>query len=303
MESTELTITSGAIPSIAESTWTREQIDLIKSTVAKGATDNELQLFLYVAKRSGLDPMAKQIHAVKRWNRAENRETMAIQTGIDGYRLIAARTEQHMGTDDATFDSETEDHPNKASVTVYRRVQGEKVAFVASARWSEYVQTVKDGSPNSFWQRMPFGMLGKCAEALALRKAFPAELSGVYTHEEMGQADNDPRPHPVAPPRLQELPQPVTPPKPEQPQAKPSPLITAPQRARLFAICKEAGISTDDFRIYLQLKHSLEHTSDISKALYDQVCTAIENGTVASWLLSQGETETQAPAMEEAAHV
>ena len=115
-------------------------------------------------------------------------------------------------------------------------------------------------------------------------------------------ADEEDEPD-VAPPPAQTKPQQATQPpapKSEQSQTKAGPLITAPQRGRLFAICKSAGVTADDFRVYLQLQYGLEHTSDISKAVYDQVCNEIENGAVTSWLLSQGEAETQA--QEEAAH-
>lgn len=114
---------------------------------------------------------------------------MAFQTGIDGFRLVAARTGLHAGTDEAVFE-ERDGNPVKATVTVWKIVAGTRVPFTATARWIEYVQTKKDGSATHMWNKMKFTMLGKCAEALALRKAFPADLSGIYAHEEMAQADN-----------------------------------------------------------------------------------------------------------------
>jgi phage recombination protein Bet len=173
--------------------WSREDVDLIKNTVARGATDHELKLFLTVAKRSGLDPFSKQIHFVKRkiWNSAKKGydEVGTIQTGIDGYRAIGEQTGTLAGIDDAVFDDESGTHPQKASVTVYRFLTGQRVAFTASARWSEYAATDREGNPAAMWKKMPYLMLAKCAEALALRKAFPNDLSGLYTSEEMQQAD------------------------------------------------------------------------------------------------------------------
>lgn len=172
---------------------TREKVELIKQTVAKGATDLELDLFLHACKRTGLDPLMKQIYAIKRWNSAEKKEVLSFQTGIDGYRLIADRTGKYAGSDEPTYEIGSDGFPDVASVTVTKLVDGVPCKFAAAARWNEYVQTTKEGQPTSMWKKMPFLMLGKCAEALALRKAFPAELSGVYTHEEMMQADTEPR--------------------------------------------------------------------------------------------------------------
>lgn len=168
--------------------YTAEQVDLIKQTVAAGTTDLELQLFLEVAKSSGLNPFQRQIYAVMRWDARTKKEKMVIQTGIDGYRLIATRTGAHLGTTDPEFGPIKDGYPEWARVTVRRLVQGHTAEFTATARWSEYVQKTKDGVSN-MWAKMPHTMLGKCSEALALRKAFPAELSGVYTSEEMQQAD------------------------------------------------------------------------------------------------------------------
>jgi len=167
---------------------TEEQVDLIKRTVAKGATNDELALFLYQAKRTGLDPLLRQIHAVKRWS--EGREVMAIQTGIDGYRLIADRTERYTPGRATTFEHDDNGKLVSATAFIKKLVAGEWHEVTATAYYDEYVQKKRDGNPNRFWKGMPHNQLAKCAEALALRRAFPAELSGLYTHEEMQQADN-----------------------------------------------------------------------------------------------------------------
>jgi phage recombination protein Bet len=178
-----------SLNSALESPQWESKLDLIKKTVANGATNDELDLFLYHAKRSGLDPLARQIYFVKRKGRG------TIQVGIDGLRLVADRTGQYAGNDDAEFTGETErGYPAKAKVTVYKMVQGQRCAFSATARWDEYYPGDEQGFQ---WRKMPHVMLAKCAEALALRKAFPADLSGLYVHEEMEQADR-PAPAPNA---------------------------------------------------------------------------------------------------------
>lgn len=172
---------NGAMVPAEPDRYPQEKIDLIKRTVAAGATDDELALFLEQCRRTGLDPFSRQIYLIKRGSGDAARAT--IQTGIDGYRLIAARTGLHAGTDDVIYTETDKGEPLTASVTVYRIVQGQRVGFTATARMTEYRQ---DRAP--MWQRMPNLMLGKCAEALALRKAFPAELSGIYTDAEMDQS-------------------------------------------------------------------------------------------------------------------
>ncbi len=179
-----------------------EQIDLLKRTVCKGATDDEFRLFTYQCERTQLDPFARQIHAVKRWDSKADKEVMSIQTGIDGYRLIADRTKiyegqtpyQWCGTDGVWKDVWLEDvPPSAARVGVLKK--GFKDPVYAVALWREYAQTYRDKRSGEnilspMWKKMGTLMIGKCAEGLALRKAFPQELSGIYTHEEMLQADD-----------------------------------------------------------------------------------------------------------------
>lgn len=174
--------------------YNRDQIDLIKRTFAQGATDDEFQLFIMTAQRLGLRPEARQIHMVKRPSYdAATREyidKMSIQTGIDGYRLIADRTGEYAPGREPTY---IYDNGRLVSATAYVKkfVRGEWHEVAATAHFDEYAQKKKDGTPTQMWATKPHIMLAKCAEALALRRAFPAELSGVYTDEEMAQADND----------------------------------------------------------------------------------------------------------------
>lgn len=175
--------------SIAEASgYEPAKLQLIKDLVANDTTDDELALFLYTAKRTGLDPLARQIYCIKRWNSALNKSVATLQTSIDGYRLIADRTGAYAPGRVATYTYDADHQIVSATAYVMKYVQGHWHEVAAEAFWDEYVAIDRNGSITRMWKEKPHIMLSKCAEALALRRAFPAELSGLYTSDEMGKA-------------------------------------------------------------------------------------------------------------------
>ena len=159
-------------------TVTREQLDLIKRTVAVGASDAELELFLFDCQRRGVHPLDRLLHFTKRGGK------YTPITSIDYLRTRAADTGEMAGSDDPVFDQDA----RAATVTAYRLTRGTRYGYTATARYGEYVPA--PGS-DGMWKKMPHTMLAKCAEALALRKAFPQQLAGLYVTEELDQARPD----------------------------------------------------------------------------------------------------------------
>lgn len=151
----------------------------------------ERELFARQCDRTQLDPLARQIYAVLRNGK------WSFQTSIDGFRVIAQRTGEYegqagpfwCGLDGQWTDAWTaSESPVLAKVGIFRR--GFREPIVSTARYDGYVAYDKYGKVTSIWTKMPELMTAKCAEALGLRRAFPQELSGLYTSEEMEQADN-----------------------------------------------------------------------------------------------------------------
>jgi phage recombination protein Bet len=189
-----------------QTTWTPEQAAVLRqSGIDNEVTSAELASFLHLCQRTQLDPFSRQIYLIGRWDKRAGRKVFTPQTSIDGYRVTAhraaAKAGHKLGYEDTVWcDSSgrwfdvwlSEEPPAAAKVVVVRDGQ----RFPAVAKYSEYVQTNRDGAPIGLWGKMPATMTAKCAEALALRMAFPNDLAGVYTAEEMAQADN-PEPEPT----------------------------------------------------------------------------------------------------------
>lgn len=189
-ESTALTVSETALAAqqqqLAQYENFRQEVEAMKDVIAKNCSDAELTLFVKVCRLTGLDPFTRQIYAIKRGDK------MTIQVGIDGLRLIAERSGKYQGQVGPLWcdaNGEWRDvwlgtgAPAAAKVGV--RKEGFPEPLWATARFSSYEQ-----KNNGLWKTMPEVMIAKVAEGLALRKAFPAETTGLYTGEEMSQADD-----------------------------------------------------------------------------------------------------------------
>jgi phage recombination protein Bet len=170
-----------------------EQERIILSSFLGGASKQEAAVLMEVARVRRLNPLLRQIHFVKRYDTMKREEVWSYQTSIDGLRTIAERTGRYQGQTKAEWCGKdgawrdvwlSDEHPVAARVGVFK--QGFVEPCYGVAKWSAFVQTKRDGSVTHFWARMGDLMLAKCAEALAIRRAFPEDTSGLYTDAEMG---------------------------------------------------------------------------------------------------------------------
>ena len=186
MAQNALAVTNGTALGRVE--WSAEQRKIIRDSFANGASDIEFSALLETARVRGLDPFKKQVFFVKRWDSQRRCEVWAVQISIDGLRGLAERTGKYDGQDEPEFVYDAEKRLTACKVRVYRKDHGRPSVGVAF--FAEYAQTTKEGKLTKFWSQMPHVMIAKCAEALAIRKAFPEDTSGVYTEEELDHADN-----------------------------------------------------------------------------------------------------------------
>lgn len=264
---------------------TESRIDLWRQTYCKNATPLELAQFVEICRRTRLSPETRQIYAIKRWDAKLNREVMQTQTSIDGLRLIAERSGQYAGQDGPYWCGEdgkwvdvwlSDKPPVAAKIGVLRKDFNAIVWGVA--KFTSYAQRDKNGAPTRMWSQMSDLMVAKCAEALALRKAFPQEMSGLYTVDEMAQADIIDVDHEPSdkPPQITAKAAPA----PAKPQATAPTVAPAPAEPKkhvvnkddsnwtslIAKVCEKRGVS-DASRI-VELLHGQEwNTVNFSKAI------------------------------------
>jgi len=286
---------------VKEQKLTTEQVALIKDTICRDSTDSELKLFLHLCEKTRLDPFAKQIYAIKRWDSDLNRKVMSTQVSVDGLRLVAERTGKYKGqkgpywcgSDGKWVDVWLDKAPPMAAkVGVFK--DGFSEPLYAVAKFESYAQRTKAGDLNSFWKKFGDHMLAKCAESLALRKAFPQELSGLYTTEEMPPV-NEPEILPPAAPEQKLIP---TEPAHKnsatvdsiekmaphedigyaQPEPKPIPPeyqkwnATDKQLTRLFAIARANGYTDETGHELIQTRYGVDSTRKLTRQQYDDCC-------------------------------
>ncbi len=174
----------GVPPASIQSPYSSEEVQALRllKVIPENAPPAALWLLHRYAVDSNLSPFKRQIYLQLRT--VNDEPSYSVELGIDGLRAIAEKAGSYAGSDDATFEYDKGGQVQKASVTVWKIVKNIRCPFAASARWMEYCPPDKRAF---MWRKMPHGQLAKCAEALALRKAFP-NLGGFYITEEMDQA-------------------------------------------------------------------------------------------------------------------
>lgn len=283
--------------------FTDPQIAVLRHLGVEGATAADLDVFFHQCKRTGLDPFVRQIYMISRESSEKDGRgqwvkviKQTIQTGIDGYRLIARRAADRSGEGYSLTAPQWADRnggwrevwskewgfPIACRLTVTRAGQ----PFTAVALFDEYVQTKRDGNPTRMWEQRPAGQLAKCCEALALRMAFPQDLAGLYTDDELGE------PQPVETVEVQRDTKPARvsrakPPAPvvEEPpldeplevDAEPDPITDAQQR-KMHALLREVGHDRESGLAFISglLGREVDTTKALTKADAGRVIDALE---------------------------
>lgn len=293
--SSELTITQD------QTDWTAQQVAALKTLgVSNDVAQADLAIFLTQSKRTGLDPFSRQIYMIGRKQKTANgyETKQTIQVGIDGLRAIAHRVAQQCHEVFSMSDTLWADkngvwhdvwlalEPPAAAKVSVKRGGG---VFSAVAIFKEYAP-VYNGKLSGMWASKPALMIAKCAEALALRKAFPSDMSGIYTDDEMEKAEDVSAPTVVETSTQQQ----------SETTSHSSPQVsTQEQRAQILAMLAEAGIRDCVVQINY-LKQSTLHmppTYEEAEFLIANRETVIKKAS--AWVREQSTKRTQEQAEQQ----
>lgn len=231
---------------------------LVEAIFPNAATTESVVLALSYCRARKLDPFKRTIHIVPIWNRQLKQMVDTIWPGIGELRTTAFRTGEYAGRDEARFGPTIVlgkvgkidmNYPEWCAVTVYRLIKGNRVAFYGpKVYWIETYATAgrDDDSPNEMWRNRPIGQLEKCAEAAALRAAFPEEIGGDLIEDEVSNqmivAQTGPS-RPSEPPPLVKRGSPVAPEQ-ESPQEDSAPPTAEPKTESADAGKSEQAITS-----------------------------------------------------------
>lgn len=299
--------------------WTQRQIAALKQLgVSNNVTKADLDIFLAQSKRTGLDPFSKQIYMIGRRQKDSNTgqfETkQTIQVGIDGLRAIAHRVAQQCHEVFSMSDTLWADNsgtwhdvwlaptpPAAAKVSVKR---GGGV-FSAVALFKEYAPAY-NGKLSGVWASKPALMIAKCAEALALRKAFPTDMSGIYTDDEMDNVKDYSEPveptqnKTVGPKQKVEIVEAEVVNEP-QPNPAPSRLATREQHDGILKLLHDAGFLSRVLAADWIKKHLLPTPTSVmtyadAQAILDNPQTIMQQAR--EWIREQSTSRTQESTQE-----
>lgn len=247
--------------------WTKSQFQVVQNTYFKGMTIDDIKIFGHVCKHTGLDPFLKQIYPVMRQGK------LTIQTAIDGYRAIAERTGRYSPGKEPTFIYDKSGDVFSSTAYVKKMTSdGTWHDVAATAYFKEYNPGV-----GPFWKKMPHAMISKCAEALALRKAFPEQLSGVYTKEEMDQADKEEKLDQMDYEEIRHNPETVKTFTMETPVTRSNEKITLEQLNQIMVgMDKMPEDVKENYKKYMKTTWSVTEYEDLPSAAFDLTMKAID---------------------------
>lgn len=173
----------------------QELSHVLQTSMYPGAAMSSIKMVVAYCRAAQLDPMQKPVHIVPMWDKNSKSMRDVIMPGVGLYRTQAARTGEYAGMTEPEYGPDVTEkvggvemtYPKWCKVVVKRLLSnGHFAEFPAKEYWREnYATAGKDSeAPNAMWKRRPYGQIAKCAEAQALRKAFP-EIGSQPTAEEM----------------------------------------------------------------------------------------------------------------------